>query len=144
MTVMNIQHSLSELYPELEVVLTFVQSGEKTGQYQVCPPSDRMTHDKIFLLSEKEIRDYFHLPLDWNKSISPKRASLIALAYHQNAGRYLPCYWWLRSSSYAFIIGQSGDIYNYGTRFSDSKVGVRPAMWINKNSDIRDSNSDSN
>ncbi len=90
--------------------------------------SDKVTDDKIFLLSKNEAEAYL-------TSSSSRRARVTDYAgmqYAEHFGVY-PSHagWWLRNTVYgnAMTVSDSGKISTYGSEFSDA-YGIRPAMRI--------------
>jgi tetratricopeptide (TPR) repeat protein len=87
----------------------------------------KSTHDKIFLLSIDEVKRFF-----------PSDQSRIA---NYNGKAF---WWWLRSagsggSRYAAVVSGDGGVYTYGYYVVYDDDGVRPALWLNLNPEISDS-----
>lgn len=86
----------------------------------------KLTHDKLFLLSQIEIEKY--IPDSNSRFTSPKDYSA-----DQSTES---CVWWLRSSAngsrYADVVNTQGEVDHAGV---DTKelIGVRPALWLNLN-----------
>lgn len=106
------------------------------------------TTDKIFLLSIDEAYEYFgedSTDADGNKS-NPDRA-IVPTAYALAQGSVPAsfglwydgnCPGWLRSPGYATIyaaiVDYNGTVYDFGHGVSHDKNVVRPALWINADS----------
>jgi hypothetical protein len=131
----ELELSLFKIRPDLTIKLTTIETSAKTGREQFVNPDNAMTEDKVFLLSEKEIREYFHLPCDWRSNIHPQSYSLVAVenesAVNDNHPYQWPSWWWLRSCHAGFRISPEGTIDDYTYAF-DEVNGVRPALWIAK------------
>ncbi len=89
-------------------------------------PQGNATQDKIFLLSIKEVNNYF--PYSWDRSCE---STYYADVRGASSG---DCQWWLRTSGayndYPATVWSDGTVSYYGTAINDNSVGVRPAMWI--------------
>ena len=87
------------------------------------------TIDKVFLLSIDEVTDYF-----------PDKKSRIA-RYDNNTA-----WWWLRTPGvdnnigyYTAVVYSNGDIIDTGYYIDrPSRIGVRPALWLNMQEDVDD------
>ena len=107
------------------------------------------TQDKVFLLSYAEANKYFDLTYDNNGNTKPRVAPT---AYAIKQGAYISNssktadgmdagWWWLRSPGYArkgtAVVHSGGFLDSYSV---DNVLGcVRPALWINLESDISSS-----
>ena len=123
---------------------TFINSAFSTEEREMIPSilvinDDNPTYgtnggnnttDRIFLLSIEEANNYF---------LSDSARAVKATAYAVSQGVYVDSKngnstWRLRSSgdnsSFAAHVLTTGYIYAGGGRVSHSKVGVRPALWI--------------
>ena len=92
------------------------------------------THDKVFLLSIKEVLEYF----DSNSSRGCKPTTYAISDRGYIDGKTGQCCWWLRSPGfvnfYAAIVLSGGSVDYSGYDAVDDSNFVRPALWINLNS----------
>lgn len=87
------------------------------------------TNDKVCLLNAAEAEQYFSSNAD-RKCIPTKYALAQGVSKSANSCRY-----WLRSSGidqyYAAVVDYSGSVSDdFGVRFNNENIGVRPVMWI--------------
>ena len=94
------------------------------------------TWDRVFALSLDEVRrkDYFSNP-------NARTASMTLYAKQKTSDGYYTGWWWLRSpgihSNYAACVLTYGDVaYEYGYSVDYSGASVRPALWLNLESEI--------
>lgn len=94
--------------------------------YKINPGND--TEDKIFLLSVKEVLQYF--------KTSEERICM-SLSFVKDEGAYVDdngaCYWWLRSAGFGANLAASvsigGAVISYGDYVSSVNDAIRPALW---------------
>jgi hypothetical protein len=98
------------------------------------------TADKVFLLSIEEVVEYFGDSGQLRER--PRGKYWIGDQYKKNrVAEYdnTPSWWWLRSPGYlsdrAAFVNNDGYVFYHGYLIS-STVGVRPALWINLDSEI--------
>lgn len=112
------------------LVMSSVIAGENPS-YKIDPGNT--TQDRVFLLSIKEVEQYF--PLEADRNCHPTAYAKKRGAY-ENSRRY--CWWWLRSPGYygthAVRVNADGSIRTSGSKVDDNNVCVRPAIWINLDS----------
>ena len=113
---------------------TSVDNSRNQGNSSWNTSSGNNTEDKIFLLSYAEAGECFG-------SDSDRCCEPTAYAKAQGAGGFLSenCSWWLRSpgshEEYVAHVSSTGSLdYTFGS-FSNTDA-VRPALWINLESDI--------
>ena len=91
------------------------------------PSSDKDTVDKVFLLSETEVKEYFGSESE--RICEPTNYALSQNAYAKGSVR---CWWSLRTSvgygSYVNYVDDEGDISIQAV--DKDYFGIRPAMWI--------------
>ena len=118
---------------EQKMIPTVTVSAEKNPDYNTSPGNS--TQDQIFLLSIPEVNKYFTSDME-------RQCKSTAYAKAQGCVDYGNgnCSWWLRSPGdcgirAAFVNGEDGDVSGngYGVR---KEFGVRPAFWINLDSDL--------
>ncbi len=95
------------------------------------------TDDKLFLLSEGEVKKYFPEAEDRKADGTKAYKNQLSFSAKINSGTYN---WWLRTpgknGSYAMAVDKSGEINSVGysaTLLDDGDAGadgVRPAMWV--------------
>jgi len=112
---------------------------DKNPRYSANPGND--TTDQVFLLSILEAEEYFSsaevrkcAPTDYamDRGVGTSDSEKVD-------GRAACFYWWLRSpgkyQDYAAIVFTDGSLGNYHTRVDYGDGAVRPALWINQESD---------
>ncbi len=119
---------VSEAFSDEEIL--FIKETAEVGELSSTP---RETKDKVFLLSGEEAYDY----VKGNIACKPTAYALrFIISPNQDNGN---CYWWTRSNGYESCsmeyVTTSGFVNVYGASV-DGYMGVRPAMWINKYSDV--------
>lgn len=93
--------------------------------------NDSVTGDKVFLLSEEEVRKY-NIPADVLMSkptINAKEFTGILIDNHNKNA-----YWWLRndeSSINASIVDSAGNVNANAEEVSRTRFAIRPAIWVN-------------
>ena len=120
------------------ILVTIVNNDRSQGFSGWFSSGGDNTQNRIFLLSYAEANKYFHVTHDDNV-----RARLQPTAYALKEGAWTnsdfkTAWWWLRSPGtdqyYAAIVNSAGFLYD---KFVDTDNGcVRPAMWVDLNSDI--------
>ncbi len=131
---------------QIAILLTNVDNSKSQGYGEWNSSGGNDTEDKVFLLSYSEANKYLGVTYDNIRNMEP-RVSPTAYAKAQRAytnddyktadgaaaGR-----WWLRSpgnyNDYAAYVFSDGALY-YWTVNNDSFL-VRPALWVNLDSDI--------
>jgi hypothetical protein len=105
-------------------------------------PGGERKEDKVFLLSLKELVDYFGDSgrLDSRQGQEPyfsDQFNEARVAYNTSGDKY---WWWLRSpgsiSYRAAIVSDDGTVRMDGYNVSNDSCGVRPALWLNLESEI--------
>ena len=98
-------------------------------------PDDEVTsYDKIFLLSLKELEEYF--PTAEERKCYPTeyaKAKGVTTNLSWNADNLHDCWWWLRDCNtkhYTPIVVLAGTILYDGMYYNKDGIGVRPAMWV--------------
>ena len=94
---------------------------------------DSVTGDKVFLLSEEEVRKY-DIPVDVLMSKPTKDAKeftgILIDKHNKNA------YWWLRSDGLtinASVVDSNGNVNSSAEEVSRTRFAIRPAIWVNLN-----------
>ncbi len=107
-----------------KIALTLVYN-DKNPKYETDPGN--ATYDKIFLLSETEVRQYFD-------SISSRKCKATPYCNELRISDDLYCDWWLRTpgydQEYAIDVDKDGQIDYWGESFRYAFRAVRPALWI--------------
>ncbi len=130
---------------QVAIAETDVDNSRNQGYSELKTNGGNNTQDKVFLLSYAEANRY--LGVSWNKWSS--KAQVSPTAYAKKAGVYTNTYykteegkeagwWWLRSPgsllNHAALVFRDGSLRNYSV---DAGSGcVRPALWVNLESDI--------
>ena len=106
---------------------------DKNPRFGTSPGNN--TTDKVFLLSITEVNKYFN---------SEKARECQGTAYCYAQGAYKAgnnCWWWLRSpgndSNYATYVDDGGSVNHNGDSVSHGKDAVRPALWIDLESETK-------
>ena len=140
-TFLNAAFSASE---KAKIAATTLVTGAHTEDWEYY---EQKTNDKVFLLSEDEVMQYFELEQDglFGRSDSVLcdptayavakgvnyRMDYITEEMVQYDGE---CIWWLRSPSTSTIgivtVDNAGYVYSLGDSASYGYIAVRPAMWI--------------
>lgn len=112
---------------------TTVTADEKPS-YFTSPGNN--TTDKIFLLSIKEVNEYFSS--DEARKCAPTKyaeAKGVWTSIIDSAGGKATCQWWLRSPGYnsnlAAYVNYNSSVSSNGDNVSYEGFGVCPALWIN-------------
>lgn len=114
---------------EMKAVTLSDVSADKNPGYNINQGND--TKDKLFLLSIKEVEQYF---------VSDEKRRCKQTKYAVNNGAYEDYggygWWWLRSASgdygvCAAIVAQLGWVYRGGNGMLTDSASVRPAFWLN-------------
>ena len=88
------------------------------------------TKDKLFLLSIKEVEQYF--VSDEKRLCEPTEYAVNKGAFENYCGNGQ---WWLRSagynSYYAVLVDDDGSVDYYGNDVHSGGCSVRPAFWLN-------------
>ncbi len=110
---------------ENRILLSFVPA-DRNPSFDTNPGAD--TEDRIFLLSNAEVKKYF-------MSDDARSCQGTEYAYSQGVRKYVDdCWWWLRTpGSYSGQISavvSNGSVDGNGMKFNSYQVGIRPAMWI--------------
>lgn len=110
-------------------------SADKNPEYSTDPGNS--TTDKVFLLSVTEVKKYFSSDED-RKCEATDYAIAQGASYSRE--KKPTCCWWLRSPGYnqytAEDIYGNGFVISGGNDVNYDNVCVRPAMWVNVNSQI--------
>ena len=129
---------------EQRKIPTVTVTADTNPHYDTDPGNN--TKDKIFLLSIDEVNKYFSLvEINPDRYWRVKDRMCAPTQYAINQGVRIrsrhkvdgkaTCCWWLRSpginSSSAVHVDDSGDVFSCGLPVIDSRIGVRPALWIN-------------
>ena len=123
---------------EKAMIPTVNVSADKNPRYSTNPGN--ATQDQVFLLSITEANKYFSS--DGARKCKPTE-------YADAGGVYVVssngnCLWWLRSpgdDQYdAAIVYDAGDVLEYGHNVSYDEGAVRPALWIDLNSELLTAN----
>ena len=103
-------------------------TADKNPEYSTDQGND--TKDKVFLLSVKEVEQYFKN--DEDRKCNPTKFAINNGAYKDDSGQ---CWWWLRSlgnySRSATYVFTGGSVSFGGHGVHDDNDSVRPALWIN-------------
>ena len=95
------------------------------------------TLDKVFLLSIKDVKDKVTL-LNDEKKLRGKATEFAALKRVYLNEESENAVWWLRTLGYngyyAAVVNEDGNIVSFGKDVIDSKVGIRPAVWVDMES----------
>lgn len=128
------------------IVLTNVDNGKSQGYGEWDTDGGNNTQDKIFLLSYAEANKYFGVTYnDSNNTkarVEPTAYALARGAYthssNKTASGQAAGYWWLRSPGYyqrlAALVDSGGSL-DYSSVGIDYYC-VRPALWVDLESDI--------
>lgn len=113
---------------EMKAVTLSDVSADKNSIYNTNQGND--TKDKLFLLSIKEVKQYF--VSDEKRLCKPTEYAVYHGAYDLNCGYG---WWWLRSvlagGYFAANVGSHGSV-SYDGAYLDHYMGsVRPAFWLN-------------
>ena len=112
---------------EQSIIPTVTVFADRNPEHNTNPGAS--TQDKIFLLSIKEVNEYFNT--DFAKQCEPT-AYAVARGAMKNSNGY--CWWWLRtpgaSRTYAATVNYFGFVSEYGDFVDYEYEAVRPAMWI--------------
>ena len=117
---------------EQAIILSTTVTAEKNPKYDAYEGNN--THDKLFLLSINEVKEYFDRDAD-------PRCKTTPYAFYTSGSitGYRPDYdlWWLRTSgspfrnhSSAVVVSDDGEILLHGAPVDNHLYFVRPAMWI--------------
>ena len=113
---------------EMKAVMLSDVSADKNPNYNTNQGND--TKDKLFLLSIKEVEQYF--VSDEKRLCKPTEYAVNNGAYENNRGH---SWWWLRSaggySSDAAYVVSYGCVYYSGRSVFSDDGSVRPAFWLN-------------
>ena len=127
------------------ILMTDVDNSRSQGYSGYGTDGGKNTKDKIFLLSYAEANQYFGVQY-WDDNL---RSRVAPTDYAVRQGAYknssyttsegkAAAYWWLRSpgssASSAAYVSSRGALYYYGVSLSSN--AVRPAFWLDLNSDI--------
>ena len=128
------------------ILLTNVDNGSSQGYSGYSTNGGNNTQDRVFLLSYAEANKYLGVTDDDGKN-TKSRVAPTAYANKQGAYTYSSTktadgaaagWWWLRSPGYiqyyAAFVTTAGSLRSYYV-YEDDAV-VRPALWINLESDI--------
>ena len=128
------------------IVLTNVDNSKSQGYSEWDNDGGNNTQDKIFLLSYAEANKYFDVTLNDDNNtksrVEPTAYAIAQGAYTSSSNKTASGEeagaWWLRSPGY-YQYG-AAYVYPYGSLLSSSvyydDVCVRPALWVNLESDI--------
>ena len=108
-----------------KLIPTVTVLADKNPDYTT--PQGNATNDKIFLLSIKEVNNYFQYSSD-------RRCTPTYYADVQGVSSGT-CDWWLRTSgayndNSTYVYSDGSGIDEYGCYVDNDTKGVRPAMWI--------------
>ena len=107
-----------------KLIPTVTVLADKNPDYTT--PQGNATQDKIFLLSIKEVNNYF-------PSYSERKCESTYYADVRGVSSG-DCDWWLRTSGQyndrPIKVSSVGSVWSFGVVINDSSIGVRPAMWI--------------
>lgn len=116
------------------IQMTTVDNSKSQGNSNWSTNGGNNTTDQIFLLSYAEAGKYF--ASDSDRICKPTAYAKAQGAYTNDSGN---CWWWLRSpgygqnfAAYVFTDGSLGHSYDVNNGYD----AVRPAFWINLESDI--------
>ena len=122
-----IKKSFSDM--EANCIVETVRNGTKNSFYQT--EDIKECKDKVFLLSEEEVKGYLGTFKDAMSPVTPY--ALERGVFAQNAGL-----WWIRTPGDDFgmqaYINTIGGIAYDGCYQQRNEVGLRPAMWIKEES----------
>ncbi len=132
------------------IVLTTVDNSTSQGYSGYSTNGGNNTQDRVFLLSYAEANKYFDVQdYSVNGSRNNKKSRVAPTAYAIEQGAYTfsrnetadgtaAGWWWLRSPGYrqdsAAQVNDDGSLYF--SYFDIVHTAVRPALWINLESDI--------
>ena len=120
------------------ILTTEVDNSRSQGNRGWSTNGGKNTKDMVFLLSYAEAGKYFSS--DKDRICRPTAYAKAQGAYTNDSGN---CGWWLRSPGLldshaffaAFVSGEDGDVNDHGDAVTRT-LGVRPAFWINLESDL--------
>lgn len=125
----------NETFSTLEKALIVETPVENDSNPWFSTPGGTATNDKLFLLSLREVVEYFG---DSGQLDDPEYDSWIGDDYcsaricEDASGE--ATWWWLRSPGrfreLAASVADDGFIYVYGGVVSSATVGIRPALWL--------------
>ncbi len=132
------------------IILTNVDNSKSQGYGEWDTDGGHDTQDKIFLLSYAEAKKYFGVEYWWNSGADKNTESRVApTAYaiargtytsssHKTADGQAAGVWWLRSPG--DYPGSAAYVFPDGSLSLDDAdrdyYGVRPALWVNLDSDV--------
>lgn len=127
------------------ILLTNVDNGSSQGYSKWSTSGGNNTEDRVFLLSYAEANKYLGVTYDGKNTKSMAAPTAYAIkqgAYtsrsYKTADGTAAGWWWLRSpgsiQSHAAFVSTDGSLDR--TNVSDVSGCVRPALWINPESDI--------
>jgi len=118
---------------EKAIIPTVTVSSDKNPEYSTNPGN--ATQDQVFLLSITEANKYFSS--DSARQCEPTDFAVANGAWENDSGN---CFWWLRSPGYtqdnAAYVFPDADVYEVGLYVYHAHNAVRPALWIDLNSEL--------
>lgn len=94
-----------------------------------CDESNYQNSEKVFLLSEDEVRHYYNKVPNIYDCFPTKQAQNDVKLYNEDD--YNGCYWWTRNNKWFFGTWISPDGNGFvGTRLIEKSFGIRPAIWL--------------
>lgn len=128
------------------ILVTNVDNSSSQGNSEWNTDGGNNTQDKVFLLSYAEVKRYLGVRLvgsNTSSRVAPTAYAIVhgawASGYNQTADGKGAGKWWLRSPgdgrSYAAFVSDGGSL-GHGSVGFDAEVVVRPAFWLNLESDI--------
>ncbi len=128
------------------ILLTNVDNGSSQGYNKWSTSGGNNTQDRVFLLSCSEANKYLGVTYDDSENtksrVAPTAYAIKQGAYTSSSNKTAEGtasgWWWLRSPGYdrgvAACVHDDGSLYGYDV--NDGSGCVRPALWINLESDI--------
>ena len=124
---------------EQKCIIESTVSADKNPEYNTNPGND--TKDKIFLLSIPEVNKYF--TDDEERKCALTEYAKAQGAYTKDVCKIddkAACCWWLRSpgdtQDYAAYVYPDGSIDYFGDNVNHDRICVRPALWIDLESQL--------
>ncbi len=118
---------------EQNMIQSSIVTADMNPEYDTNPGND--TTDKVFLLSIKEVNQYFSS--DDARECAPTDYAIaqgVSINIGYLTGGKATCWWWLRSpgfiSNYAAFVFYDGFVHCYGNQVAEGDGAVRPALWI--------------
>lgn len=113
---------------ERDMIPVVTVNADENPEHDTNPGDSTM--DQVFLLSIKEVNEYF-----CSQDTRECEGTDYFFAFRASKPDYRNCWWWLRSpganSDHALCVSGGGGLDDYGYIVDDNRRAVRPALWIN-------------